>query len=153
MNPILVALDVDTPAKALALADALRGAVGGFKIGKQLFTAAGPDMVRQLNARGLPPHLMVDCSHANSGKLHARQEEVWRSLVAQRCAGNRAIIAERARVFREGVGQLPGWRIDALGTYFAYLRIPEHAADAMQAGEKLANRSLVTTLFDESLRL
>ena len=52
MNPILVALDVDTPAKALALADALRGAVGGFKIGKQLFTAAGPDMVRQLNARG-----------------------------------------------------------------------------------------------------
>jgi orotidine-5'-phosphate decarboxylase len=52
MNPILVALDVDTPAKALALADSLRGAVGGFKIGKQLFTAAGPEMVRQLNARG-----------------------------------------------------------------------------------------------------
>ena len=40
-------------------------------------------------------------------------------------AGNRAIIAERARVFREGVGQLPDWRIDALGTYFAYIRIPE----------------------------
>ncbi|MDO8793335.1 MAG: orotidine-5'-phosphate decarboxylase [Vicinamibacterales bacterium] len=52
MNPILVALDVDSADKAIALADALRGAVGGFKIGKQLFTAAGPAMVRQLADRG-----------------------------------------------------------------------------------------------------
>jgi aspartate/methionine/tyrosine aminotransferase len=53
-------------------------------------------------------------------------------------AGNRGIIAERARVFREGVGQLPDWRIDALGTYFAYVRIPEGARDAKAAGEALA---------------
>ena len=52
MNRILVALDVDTRAKALALADTLRGAVAGYKIGKQLFTAEGPDMVRALTARG-----------------------------------------------------------------------------------------------------
>lgn len=52
MNPILVALDVDSAAKALSLADQLRGSVGGFKIGKQLFTAAGPDMVRELTSRG-----------------------------------------------------------------------------------------------------
>lgn len=52
MNPILVALDVDSAAKALALADALRGAVGGYKIGKQLFTAAGPAMVHELTSRG-----------------------------------------------------------------------------------------------------
>jgi orotidine-5'-phosphate decarboxylase len=52
MNPILVALDVDTAAKALALADALTGAVGGFKIGKQLFTAEGPSIVRALSERG-----------------------------------------------------------------------------------------------------
>lgn len=52
MNPILVALDVETAAKAVALADALRGAVGGFKIGKQLFTAAGPAIVRELTSKG-----------------------------------------------------------------------------------------------------
>ena len=52
MNPILVALDVESAAKAIELADLLRGSVGGFKIGKQLFTAAGPAMVRELTSRG-----------------------------------------------------------------------------------------------------
>jgi len=41
---------------------------------------------------GLPPALMVDCSHANSAKQHARQEEVWRSLIQQRIAGNQVLI-------------------------------------------------------------
>ena len=52
MNPILVALDVESAGKALQLADQLRGAVGGYKIGKQLFTAEGPAMVRELTSRG-----------------------------------------------------------------------------------------------------
>ena len=52
MNPILVALDVESAGKADELADALRGSVGGFKIGKQLFTAAGPSMVRELTGKG-----------------------------------------------------------------------------------------------------
>ena len=52
MNPILVALDVDSAAQAFALADDLRGTVGGYKIGKQLFTAEGPALVRTLTSRG-----------------------------------------------------------------------------------------------------
>ena len=51
-NPVVVALDVDTAAQALALVEQLRGAVGMFKVGKQLFTAAGPDVVRQIIAQG-----------------------------------------------------------------------------------------------------
>jgi orotidine-5'-phosphate decarboxylase len=49
---ILVALDVESRERALALAETLRGAVGGFKIGSRLFTAEGPSMVRALAERG-----------------------------------------------------------------------------------------------------
>lgn len=51
-NPILVALDVASAREALALADTLRGAVGGYKVGLQLFSAEGPDIVRALTMRG-----------------------------------------------------------------------------------------------------
>jgi orotidine-5'-phosphate decarboxylase len=52
VNPVLVALDVETAHQALALVDALRGAVGGFKVGKQLFTAEGPAIVRRIAEQG-----------------------------------------------------------------------------------------------------
>ena len=51
-NPIIVALDVDSAARALALTQELTGAVGAVKVGSQLFTAAGPDIVRRLVAQG-----------------------------------------------------------------------------------------------------
>jgi len=46
----------------------------------------------QLREHKIPEALMVDCSHANSAKQHARQEEVWQSVVAQRTSGNTALI-------------------------------------------------------------
>lgn len=45
-----------------------------------------------LKKAGLPPVLMVDCSHANSLKQHAKQEEVWDDVIAQRVAGSASII-------------------------------------------------------------
>jgi len=51
-NPIFVALDVPTAEQALALARQLAPVVGGFKVGAELFTAAGPAIVRELRALG-----------------------------------------------------------------------------------------------------
>ena len=52
MEPLLIALDVDTAQRAIALADTLEGVVGGFKVGSQLFTAEGPDVVRRIRGDG-----------------------------------------------------------------------------------------------------
>jgi orotidine-5'-phosphate decarboxylase len=49
---LIVALDVPDAAAARAMVDRLAGEVGMFKVGSQVFTAAGPDFVRELIARG-----------------------------------------------------------------------------------------------------
>lgn len=51
-NPIIVALDVPTPEQAVALAQQVAPAVGAFKIGSELFTAAGPDIVKRIRSTG-----------------------------------------------------------------------------------------------------
>jgi orotidine-5'-phosphate decarboxylase len=51
-NPIIVALDVPTAEQAIDLAEQVAPAVTAFKIGKELFTAEGPDIVRRIRATG-----------------------------------------------------------------------------------------------------
>lgn len=51
-NPIIAALDVPTAELALKLAQEIAPAVGAFKIGKELFTSAGPDIVKRVRATG-----------------------------------------------------------------------------------------------------
>jgi 3-deoxy-7-phosphoheptulonate synthase len=50
------------------------------------------DAEEKLKLENLPPVLMVDCSHANSGKQHSKQEDVWRSVIQQRIGGTRSLI-------------------------------------------------------------
>ena len=47
---------------------------------------------QKLISEKLPPVLMVDCSHANSEKKFAKQEDVWRSVIQQRAEGTRSLI-------------------------------------------------------------
>ncbi len=51
-DKLIVALDVPTGAEARALVAALRDAVGMFKIGSQLFTTAGPEIVKEIIESG-----------------------------------------------------------------------------------------------------
>ena len=50
---IIVALDVDSADKAREIARELQAAVGAFKIGLQLFAAAGPQLVREFSDAGV----------------------------------------------------------------------------------------------------
>ena len=46
---------------------------------------------KDLQAAGLPPTLMVDCSHANSSKKHEKQLDVARDIGAQIAGGSRSV--------------------------------------------------------------
>ncbi len=50
---IILALDLSSPEEARKTIDTFREEVGAFKIGLQLFTAAGASFVRELTARGV----------------------------------------------------------------------------------------------------
>jgi orotidine-5'-phosphate decarboxylase len=52
VDQLLIALDVETRARALDLVSALHGVAGGFKIGSQLFTAEGPALATALTGAG-----------------------------------------------------------------------------------------------------
>lgn len=49
---LVLALDVDDASLALSIVDELKEHVGLFKVGHQLFTAFGPDLVRKITDRG-----------------------------------------------------------------------------------------------------
>lgn len=51
-NKLIVALDVETAREALNLFSAMKDVAGMFKIGSQLFTSAGPGVVREIVGAG-----------------------------------------------------------------------------------------------------
>ena len=67
----------------------LRGGAGGPNF-SAAHVATAAALLRQ---NDLPPHLMIDCSHANSGRDPARQPLVAAAVATQVCAGDRAIAA------------------------------------------------------------
>jgi orotidine-5'-phosphate decarboxylase len=52
MDQLLVALDVESGARAMELVTTLRGLAGGFKIGNRLFTSEGPSLVQTIAESG-----------------------------------------------------------------------------------------------------
>jgi orotidine-5'-phosphate decarboxylase len=69
-NKLIVALDVDTAQEALKLVAALRGVAGMFKVGSQLFTAAGPALVREIITAG--EHVFLDLKYHDIPNTVAR---------------------------------------------------------------------------------
>jgi 3-deoxy-7-phosphoheptulonate synthase len=63
----------------------------GGKAGPNFEADAIKTVTDQLQTRGLPPYLMVDCSHGNSLKDYRKQPLVSGSLAGQIAAGSRSI--------------------------------------------------------------
>lgn len=74
MNPLFVAIDTPELERALAIAQAVKDDVGGFKLGLEFFAANGPDGVRRLAALGLPIFLDL--------KLHDIPNTVAKAVAA-----------------------------------------------------------------------
>jgi orotidine-5'-phosphate decarboxylase len=77
LDKLIVALDVDTPAQALSLVQELRGVAGMFKVGSQLFTLAGPQIVKDIINSGAKVFLDLkfhDIPHQVAGAARSATE-------------------------------------------------------------------------------
>lgn len=85
---IIFALDVPTPDEAIALVDRLAGELVFFKVGLELFIAAGPQIIHEIAHRG--GRVMLDL------KLHDVPATVRRSLLAMKPLPNIAFATVHA---------------------------------------------------------
>ena len=77
MAELIVALDFASRKDALGLADRLGDAAGFYKVGLELYTRAGPDVVRELRARGKRVFLdlkLHDIPNTVAGAVRAASE-------------------------------------------------------------------------------
>jgi orotidine-5'-phosphate decarboxylase len=110
---LIVALDLPDAAAARALVNRLAGKVGMFKVGSQLFTAAGPDFVRELVGRGEKTFLDLKYHDIPNTVASAVSEasQLGVSMVDVHALGGRAMM-------EAAVGALP-----ALGTRLVAITI------------------------------
>lgn len=76
-DKLIIALDVETPTKALDLVRGLHTVAGMFKVGSQLFTSAGPQIVRDIIALGSKVFLDLkfhDIPHQIAGAARSAAE-------------------------------------------------------------------------------
>ncbi len=111
-NPLIVALDVPDPERALALAARLAPVVGAVKVGLELFTAAGPDVVRRLRAVGVAVFLdlkLHDIPHTVARAVEAAVRLDVQMLTVHTSGGQAMLAAaeEAARAEARRRGQAP----------------------------------------------
>lgn len=64
----------------------------GSRQGPNYDAASVADATAQMQAAGLTPTLLVDCSHANSGNDYTRQPEIWNAVLHNHLDNNDAVI-------------------------------------------------------------
>jgi orotidine-5'-phosphate decarboxylase len=108
MNPIIIALDCESSAEARAIVQATCGAVAMYKIGLELYAAAGMEFVRALIADG--HEIFLDL------KLHDIGETVRRATARIAASGVRLLtVHAEPQVMRAAVAASRGTRVRILG--------------------------------------
>jgi orotidine-5'-phosphate decarboxylase len=105
---LIIALDVDEASLALRLVDELRDLVGLFKVGHQLFTAHGPDIVRRIRDKGGRVFLDLkyhDIPHTVA-KASAEAVKLGASIFNVHALGGLAMMRAAAEAAREEAGRL-----------------------------------------------
>ncbi|MGL6160215.1 orotidine-5'-phosphate decarboxylase [Microbulbifer sp.] len=102
-SPVIVALDYDNADAALAMADRLDPQLCRVKVGKELFTAAGPQLVGELVARGFQVFLDLkfhDIPNTVAAAVRAAAElGVW--MVNVHASGGSRMMRTAAKALEE----------------------------------------------------
>ncbi len=113
---LIVALDVPTRAEADALADALDEDVRWFKIGLELYSSEGPELVRDYTAAGR--RVFVDLKlhdiPATVGRATKRLAGLGAGLLTIHSAGGKAMMEAAVTAAAEGAGDSGRLRILAV---------------------------------------
>src|SRR2546426_1131935 len=107
-NPILAALDVPTAEEALKLAEQLTPVCGGVKIGSELFTSAGPGIVRRIRAAGAPGFFgleVYDIPHTGA-KTGAAAGKLDVQMLTVHISGGREMVKAAEQAAQESAWQL-----------------------------------------------
>lgn len=108
-TPIIVALDFPDASAALAMADRLNSTQCRVKVGKELFTAAGPLVVEKLQNKGFEVFLDLkfhDIPNTTAGAVRSAAElGVW--MVNVHASGGRRMMEACREVLDKRVGERP----------------------------------------------
>ena len=103
---IIIALDVSSREQALALVKELHDVVGMFKVGGQLFTTCGPEIVREIIARGGKVFLDLKFHDIPNTVTHSAVEaaKLGVSMMTLHASGGRAMMQSVSKELHEKFG-------------------------------------------------
>ena len=107
---IFVALDTTDVGRAVELANGLKGSVGGVKLGKEFFTANGPDGVARVTECGMPLFLDLkfhDIPNTVAGAIRASLQLDPFMVNVHASGGRRMMEAARAAADEADMGKRP----------------------------------------------
>jgi orotidine-5'-phosphate decarboxylase len=106
-DKIIIVLDVSSREQALRLVDELHESAGMFKVGSQLFTACGPEIVSEIIARGAKVFLDLKFHDIPNTAAHAAVEaaKLGVSMMTVHASGGRAMMQSVAKELVDKFGR------------------------------------------------